>query len=227
MRMLIVEDDPKLQDQLSALFRRTGWVVDSALDGREGQYLGDEFPVDIAIVDLGLPDTSGMELIRNWREEGHDFPILVLTARSDWQDKVEGLEVGADDYVTKPFQQEELVARVGALVRRAAGRSSDLVDYGSVQIDFATRRVMCEGEPLELTSYEFNTLEYLASHPGKVISKSELTDHLYAQDHDRNSNVIEVFVGRLRRKLDPDGTLQPILTVRGAGYRFTLESRDA
>jgi len=226
MRMLIVEDDPQLQDQLSALFRRGGWVVDSAPNGREGQYIGDEFPIDIAIVDLGLPDLSGMELIRGWREAGYDFPILVLTARSDWQDKVEGLEAGADDYVTKPFQQEEVVARVGALLRRASGRSSDLVDYGPVQIDFATRRVLRAGEALELTSYEYNTLEYLARHPGKVVSKSELTDHLYAQDHERDSNVIEVFIGRLRRKLDPDGTVQPILTVRGAGYRFTLESID-
>jgi len=226
MRMLIVEDDPALQEQLSALFRRDGWVVDSAPNGREGQYIGDEFPVDIAIVDLGLPDLSGMQLIRGWREAGHDFPILVLTARSDWQDKVEGLEAGADDFVTKPFRPEEVVARVGALIRRAAGRSRDLVDYGPVRIDFATRRVLREGVPLELTNYEYNTLEYLASHPGKVISKTELTEHLYAQDHERDSNVIEVFIGRLRRKLDPDGTLQPILTVRGAGYRFTLESPD-
>jgi len=226
MRMLIVEDDPKLQDQLSALFRRDGWVVDNAANGREGQYFGAEFPVDIAIVDLGLPDLSGMQLIRGWREAGYDFPILVLTARSDWQDKVEGLEAGADDFVTKPFRQEEVVARVGALIRRAAGRSRDLVDYGPVRIDFATRSVLREGVPLELTNYEYNTLEYLASNPGKVISKGELTEHLYAQDHERDSNVIEVFIGRLRRKLDPDGTLQPIITVRGAGYRFTLESRD-
>jgi len=225
--MLIVEDDPQLQDQLGALFRRNGWVVDNAPNGREGQYIGTEFPVDVAIVDLGLPDLSGMQLIRGWREAGHDFPILVLTARSDWQDKVEGLEAGADDYVTKPFQPEEVVARVGALLRRAAGRGSDLVDYGPVQIDFASRRVMRDGEPLELTHYEYNTLEYLASHPGKVVSKGELTDHLYAQDHERDSNVIEVFIGRLRRKLDPDGTLQPIHTVRGAGYRFALASPDA
>jgi two-component system response regulator PhoP len=168
-----------------------------------------------------------MQLIRGWREAGRDFPILVLTARGDWRDKVEGLEAGADDYVTKPFRQEEVVARVSALLRRAAGRGSDLADYGPVQIDFATRRVLRDGEPLELTHYEYNTLEYLASHPGKVVSKSELTDHLYAQDHERDSNVIEVFIGRLRRKLDPDGTLQPILTVRGAGYRFTLASPDA
>ncbi len=223
MRMLIVEDDPQLQRQLRALFADRGWVVDTAPDGREGRYLGSEFPFDIAIVDLGLPDISGMELIRGWREDGLDFPILVLTARTDWRDKVEGLEAGADDYVTKPFQPEEVAARVSALLRRAAGRSSDIVDYGPVQIDFAGRRVLREGVALELTSYEYNTLEYLASRPGEVISKSELTEHLYAQDHERDSNVIEVFVGRLRRKLDPAGSLQPILTVRGAGYRFALE----
>jgi two-component system response regulator PhoP len=224
--MLIVEDDPTLQEQLGSLFRRSGWVVDIAARGSEGAYFGSEFPIDIAIVDLGLPDISGMELIRSWRKAGHEFPILVLTARSDWQDKVEGLESGADDYVTKPYQPEEVVARVSALIRRAAGRSSDLVDYGPVQIDFGSRRVLRKGEALELTSYEYNTLEYLASHPGKVISKSELTDHLYSEDHERDSNVIEVFIGRLRRKLDPDGTLLPILTVRGAGYRFTLDSQD-
>lgn len=227
MRMLIVEDDPQLQEQLSSLFSSAGWVVDRAADGREGHYLGSEYPTDIAIVDLGLPDISGMDLIRGWREAGMDFPILVLTARGDWRDKVEGLEAGADDYVTKPFQQEEVVARVGALIRRASGRGSDRVNYGALQIDFASRNVLREGEPLELTSYEFNTLEYLASRPGQVISKAELTEHLYAQDHERDSNVIEVFVGRLRRKLDPQGTLQPIHTVRGAGYRFALDAEDA
>ncbi|MFV8816529.1 response regulator transcription factor [Haliea sp. E17] len=226
MRMLIVEDDLQLQEQLRSLFQRNGWVVDCAPDGREARYLGSEFPVDIAIVDLGLPDISGIQLVRGWREAGLEFPILVLTARSDWRDKVEGLEAGADDYVTKPFQPEEVVARVGALLRRAAGRSSDVVNYGPVQIDFASRNVLREGAALDLTSYEFNTLEYLASRPGQVISKTELTEHLYAQDHERDSNVIEVFIGRLRRKLDPDGELQPIATVRGAGYRFTLQALD-
>ncbi len=225
--MLIVEDDTRLREQLGALFRGSGWVVDSAADGREGEYLGSEFPVDAAIVDLGLPDIAGIELIRRWRAAGRDFPILILTARSDWRDKVEGLEAGADDYVTKPFQPEEVSARIAALLRRAAGRSRDLLDYGSVQIDFASRRVLREGKALELTSYEFNTLEYLASRPGQVISKSELTEHLYEQDHERDSNVIEVFIGRLRRKLDPEGSLQPIVTVRGAGYRFALESRQS
>ncbi|MFV0277553.1 MAG: response regulator [Parahaliea sp.] len=223
MRMLIVEDGPQLRAQLGALFQGSGWVVELAPDGREGAYLGSEFPPDLAIVDLGLPDTPGIELIRSWRKAGLDFPILILTARSDWRDKVEGLEAGADDYVTKPFHPEDVTARVAALLRRAAGRSTDLVDYGALQIDFAERRVVLDGRVLELTSFEYNTLEYLASRPGQVISKTELTEHLYAQDHERDSNVIEVFVGRLRRKLDPDQQLQAIQTVRGAGYRFALQ----
>jgi two-component system, OmpR family, response regulator PhoP len=153
--------------------------------------------------------------------------VLILTARGDWRDKVEGLEAGADDYVTKPFHLEEVTARVAALLRRVAGRATAAVDFGEIRIDFSARRVLRAGEPLELTSFEYNTLEYLASRPGEVISKAELTEHLYAEDHDRDSNVIEVFIGRLRRKLDPDQTLRPIETARGAGYRFTLQPIDA
>jgi len=220
--MLIVEDDPHLRERLGELFRGGGWVVEMAPDGCEGRYLGREVPCDLAIVDLGLPDLPGIEVIRSWRQAGLDFPVLILTARGDWRDKVEGLEAGADDYVTKPFHPEEVAARVNALQRRATGRSRDLVDFGPVQIDFAARRVLREGQALELTSFEYNTLEYLASRPGQVVSKTELTEHLYAQDHERDSNVIEVFIGRLRRKLDPDQDLLPIETVRGAGYRFTL-----
>jgi len=220
--MLIVEDDGQLREQLGAWFRDAGWAVALAPDGREGRYYGAEFPCDIAIVDLGLPDIPGIELIRGWREAGLAFPVLILTARGDWRDKVEGLESGADDYVTKPFHPEEVAARVAALVRRAAGRASAIADFGRIQIDFSARRVLRDGVPLELTSYEYNTLEYLASHAGEVISKSRLTEHLYEDDQERDSNVIEVFVGRLRRKLDPEQTLQPIETVRGAGYRFML-----
>ncbi len=221
MRMVIVEDDPRLGEQLAAQFRAAGWAVDLAANGTEGRYYGGEFGCDLAIVDLGLPDISGLELVRAWRAAGLAFPILILTARSDWQDKVLGLEAGADDYVTKPFHPEEIGARVAALLRRAAGRASNVADYGPIQIDFQARRVLRAGEVLDLTSYEYNTLEYLAHHPGQVISKAELTEHLYAQDHERDSNVIEVFIGRLRRKLDPHQELLPIETVRGAGYRFS------
>ena len=225
--MLIVEDDPQLREQLGASFRDAGWAVELAPDGREGRYYGSEYPYDIAIVDLGLPDIPGMELIRQWRAAGLAFPVLILTARGDWRDKVEGLEAGADDYVTKPFHLEEVTARVSALLRRAAGRATAVVDFGAIRIDFSARRVLRAGAPLELTSFEYNTLEYLASRPGEVVSKAELTEHLYAEDHDRDSNVIEVFIGRLRRKLDPDQTLRPIETARGAGYRFTLLPVDA
>jgi two-component system response regulator PhoP len=223
VRMLIVEDDRQLREQLGAAFRDAGWAVELAANGREGRYFGMEYPCDIAIVDLGLPDIPGVELIREWRAQGIALPVLILTARSDWRDKVQGLEAGADDYVTKPFHIEEVAARVAALLRRAAGRATAVVNFGAIQMDFNARQVLRNGEPLELTSFEYNTLEYLASRPGDVISKAELTEHLYAQDHDRDSNVIEVFIGRLRRKLDPDQTLQPIDTVRGAGYRFVLK----
>ena len=221
--MLVVEDDALLRGQLVARFRAGGWVVEEAADGREARFLGEEYPFDIAIVDLGLPGLAGIELIRAWRGAGRLFPVLVLTARADWRDKVEGLEAGADDYVTKPFQPEEVEARINALMRRAAGRATAAVRYGPITIDFGARQVLREGEPLALTSYEYNTLEYLAHRAGQVVSKAELTDHLYAQDFDRDSNVIEVFVGRLRKKLDPEGVLKPIATVRGAGYRFVLE----
>lgn len=223
MRMLIVEDDDKLREQLSGYFSDRGWVVAEASEGREALYQGSEYPFDLAIVDLGLPRISGLEVIRQWREAGREFPVLVLTARGDWQDKVEGLEAGADDYVTKPFHLEEVQARVHALQRRAGGRSRPAVTYGPIRLDFSARRVQRHGVDLDLTAFEYNTLEYLVHRAGEVVSKAELTEHLYDQDFDRDSNVIEVFVGRLRRKLDPDSSLKPIQTVRGAGYRFALE----
>ena len=225
MRMLIVEDEVRLRLQLARHFSDLGWVVEEAADGAEALFMGKEHPYDLAIVDLGLPAMSGIELIRNWRASEREFPVLVLTARSDWQDKVEALEVGADDYVTKPFYLEEIQARVNALQRRVAGRSQSLADYGSILIDFRARAVLREGEPLDLTSFEYNTLEYLVHRSGEVISKTELTEHLYDQHFDRDSNVIEVFIGRLRKKLDPQNELKPIKTVRGAGYRFSLEPR--
>lgn len=226
MRMLVVEDDAHLRLQVAEHFSKAGWVVEEAADGEEARYLGDENPYDMAIVDLGLPGISGIELIQGWRSQQSAFPILILTARGDWRDKVEGLEAGADDYVTKPFFLEEIEARVHALLRRSGGRAQAAVCYGPVTVDFSARQVTVDSQAIELTAFEYNTLEYLIHRKGKVVSKTELTGHLYDQDFDRDSNVIEVFVGRLRKKLDPGNSLKPIATVRGAGYRFTLEADE-
>jgi two-component system response regulator PhoP len=223
MRMLVVEDDAHLRLQVARHFTKAGWVVEEAADGEEARFLGGEHPYDLAIVDLGLPGISGIELIQGWRTTQRSFPILILTARGDWRDKVEGLEAGADDYVTKPFFLEEIEARVNALVRRSGGRVQSAVCFGPLSVDFSSRQVQVEGAEIELTAYEYNTLEYLMHRKGEVVSKAELTGHLYDQDFDRDSNVIEVFVGRLRKKLDPKNGYKPIATVRGAGYRFTLE----
>lgn len=222
MRLLVVEDDQRLRQRLREHFQQAGWVVDEAADGKEASYLAGEYPADVAIVDLGLPDVSGVDLIREWRRDGLSLPVLVLTARADWQDKVGGLEAGADDYVTKPFYLEEVEARIQALLRRVEGRRSPVAEYGPLRIDFGARRVFHGDDEVALTSYEYNTLAYLAHRGPDVVSRTELVDHLYDRDSDRDSNVIEVFVGRLRRKLDADGELNPIETVRGAGYRFTL-----
>ena len=223
MRLLIVEDEAALRTQLADGLNRRGFAVDAAADGREGLFQGREYPYDLAIIDLGLPELSGTELIAQLRSAGRSYPILILTARGDWQDKVAGLEAGADDYLTKPFHFEELCARVNALLRRAAGHASPVLQFGPLRIDTRSRSADLGQLALELTDYEYRTLEYLALHAGRAISKTELTEHLYDQDFDRDSNVIEVFVGRLRRKLDPAGTLKPIATLRGRGYRFDLE----
>jgi len=226
MRILIVEDDTDLREGLAAQLRKAGFVVDVSADGREGLYFGEEFPLDLAIIDLGLPEISGLDLIRKLRESGKNFPILVLTARSDWQDKVEGLEAGADDYLTKPFHAEELVARVNALIRRSGGHASPEVQFGPVRIDLSAQRVYLDGGEVDLTTFEFKVLQYLVMHPDQVVTKSELAEHIYEEDAERDSNVIEVFVGRLRRKLDPDGVLNPIETLRGRGYRLALEPHN-
>lgn len=223
MRVLVVEDEPRLGEQLLAQLKTQQFAADLAPNGREALYLTAEWDYDLAIVDLGLPDLSGIELIRKLRADQHRYPILILTARSDWQDKVEGLEAGADDYLTKPFHEQELQARLNALLRRSAGHASPVLRYGPIELDSAAKQVRLDQQPVELTAYEYATLEYLVHKAGKVISKTELTEHLYDQDFDRDSNVIEVFVTRLRRKLDPDGTLKPITTERGRGYRFVLE----
>ena len=223
MRVLVLEDEPVLREMLARRLREAGLVVDTAADGVEGEYAGREFPIDLAVVDLGLPGKSGLDVIRAWRAAGSAFPILVLTARDRWQEKVEALQAGADDYVTKPFQFEEVHARMQALLRRAGGWSQPVLRSGPLQLDPRAQQVTVEGQPVELTAFEYRLLEYLMLHAGQVVSKSELTDKLYEQDYDRDSNVIEVFVGRLRRKLDPDGRFQPIETLRGRGYRMTRE----
>jgi len=223
MRVLVLEDEPVLREMLARRLRETGLVVDTAADGVEGEYAGREFPIDLAVVDLGLPGKSGLEVIRAWRAAGSAFPILVLTARDRWQEKVEALQAGADDYVTKPFQFEEVHARLQALLRRAGGWSQPVLRSGPLELDPRAQQVTVEGQPVELTAFEYRLLEYLMLHAGQVVSKSELTDKLYEQDYDRDSNVIEVFVGRLRRKLDPDGRFLPIETLRGRGYRMTRE----
>lgn len=222
MRVLLIEDDPRLVESLSAQLREAGFAVDVSTDGIEGLYVGEEFPVDLAIIDLGLPELSGLEVIRRLRKRGRDFPILVLTARSDWQDKVQGLEAGADDYVTKPFQFEELMARINALMRRAGGHAQPEVKLGPVTVDLSAQRVFRDGAEIELTTYEYKVLNYLVMHPDEVVTKTQLSEHIYEEDADRDSNVIEVFIGRLRRKLDPDGTLNPIDTLRGRGYRLAI-----
>ncbi len=223
MRVLIVEDEPLLLAQLAARLHAQGYVVDSAGDGETGVYLGKEYPIDVAVVDLGLPDISGIEVIRRWRQTGRRFPILILTARGRWQDKVEGLEVGADDYLVKPFHMEELLARLRAIVRRSEGWTQAVLTCAPVALDTGTQAVTVDGLPVELTAYEYKLLEYLMLHAGEVVSKTELTEHLYEDDSDRDSNVLEVLVGRLRRKLDPRRVLPPIETLRGRGYRFRLQ----
>jgi len=223
VRILVIEDEPTVREALVGRLRRAGFVVDAAADGVEGEDAGREFPIDVALVDLGLPGKSGLEVIRAWRQAGLSFPILILTARDRWQEKVEALQAGADDYVTKPFQFEEVEARLQALLRRAGGWSQPVLRAGPLELDPRSQQVRVADRDVELTAFEYRLLEYLMMHAGEVVSKSDLTDKLYEQDFDRDSNVIEVFVGRLRRKLDPEGTLQPIETLRGRGYRL---SRD-
>ena len=227
MRVLVVEDETALRNQLVTRLQTERYAVDAAADGRDALYMGNEYPVDVAVVDIGLPDISGIEVIRGWRHAGRTFPVLILTARGRWQEKVEGLEAGADDYVVKPFHVEELLARLRALVRRSAGWTDSVLHCGPIELDTARQTVAVNDEAVELTAYEYKVIEYLMLNAGRVISKSELTEHLYAEDFDRDSNVLEVLVGRLRRKLDPGRTLNPIETLRGRGYRFRLDRRAA
>ena len=223
MRLLVIEDDDTLRESLAAQLADAGYAVEKAADGREGLYFAMEYPVDLAIIDLGLPEVSGLDIIREAREKGKTYPILILTARDRWQDKVDGLSAGADDYVVKPFHFEEVGARVHALLRRSGGWASSVMTAGPVTLDMARQEVRVSDAPVELTSFEYKIIEYLMLRAGQVISKTELTERLYDQDFERDSNVIEVFIGRLRKKLDPENALKPIETLRGRGYRFALE----
>lgn len=222
MRILIVEDQETLREQLAERLRSEGFAVDATGSGEEGEYLGLEYPVDAAIVDLGLPDRPGSSLIESWRKHGKSFPVLILTARGRWEDKVAGLELGADDYLVKPFHNEELLARLRALLRRAAGWTQSNIRCGPVEMELGAKRVLLNSEPVELTALEYKVLEFIMLRSGDVLSKSELTEHLYEDDAERDSNVLEVIIGRLRKKLDPDRELNPIETIRGQGYRFRL-----
>ena len=222
MRLLLVEDDAALRLGLARRLEADGYRVDQATDGEDGLFQAREYPVDLAIVDLGLPKLSGLDVVKGLRADGRAIPILILTARGSWQDKVVGLEAGADDYLVKPFEYPELLARIKALLRRSLKATSDVLTLGAIAIDFSAQSARLDGTAIELTNFEFRLLEFLVRERARVVSKQELSDYLYPHDEDRDSNVLEVLIGRLRRKLDPDGTLTPIETLRGRGYRFTL-----
>ena len=222
MRVLLIEDDAALRLGLARQLEADGYRVDHAADGEDGLFQAQEFPVDLVIVDLGLPKLSGIDVVKRLRGEGRTLPILILTARGSWQDKVVGLEAGADDYLVKPFEYPELAARVKALLRRSLKAASDVLVLGPLAIDFSAQSVKRNSTVVELTTFEYRLLEFLVRERARVVSKQELADYLYPHDEDRDSNVLEVLMGRLRRKLDPDGTLAPIETLRGRGYRLTL-----
>ena len=216
MRILLVEDDGTLRAQLRAALVDAAYVVDEADNGRDAHFLGDTEAFDAVVLDLGLPQLDGLSVLRRWRDAGRSMPVLILTARDAWNEKVGGIDAGADDYLSKPFHMEELLARLRALIRRASGQASPVLRCGPVTLDTRSGRVTVDGQPVALTGHEYKVLDYLMHRPGTVVSRTELTEHIYAQDHDRDSNTIEVFVGRLRKKLSTD----LIETVRGLGYRL-------
>lgn len=222
MRILVVEDDETLQMQLHRALEAQGYAVDACGDGEEGWFQGDTEPYDAVVLDLGLPTMDGISVLKRWRSVGRSMPVLVLTARSTWQEKVDGMDAGADDYLAKPFRIEELLARLRALIRRSNGQANPELRCGPVRLDTRTGQVSVEGVPVSLTGHEYRVLSYLMHHPGKVVSRTELTEHLYAQDFDRDSNTIEVFIGRLRKKLGGD----IIKTQRGMGYRIDPEEGE-
>ena len=219
MRLLVVEDDPNLQKQIQEALDDAGYIVDAAKDGEEGHYLGDTEPYDAIILDLGLPKIDGLTVLEKWRNSKKKFPVLILTARDRWSEKVSGFDAGADDYLTKPFQMEELLARLRALIRRSAGHATSDIEFGPLKLETKSNKVYVDGKKLKLTSHEYKIIEYFLHHQEKVISRTELTEHIYDQDFDRDSNTIEVFIGRLRKKLG----LDIIKTERGYGYRLSLE----
>jgi two-component system OmpR family response regulator len=217
MRLLLVEDEPVLRAQLRSSLQEAGYTVDEAADGREAHFLGDTGSFDAVILDLGLPVMDGLTVLKRWRDAGRSMPVLILTARDNWHEKVAGIDAGADDYLTKPFHMEELLARLRALIRRASGLASPVLQCGALMLDTRSSRATLGGQPVTLTSHEYKVLDYLMHRQGSVVSRSELIEHIYAQDHDRESNTIEVFIGRLRRKL-PGVNIE---TARGLGYRLT------
>lgn len=226
MRALVVEDDNTLREQIVEELRTQGYAIDETGDGQDGLYLATEMPLDIAIIDLGLPGTSGIEIIKQVRAKQLSYPILILTARTRWQDKVEGLEAGADDYLAKPFHMEELMARLRAILRRSSGWSESVLRFGRLELDTRAQQVSVDENQVDLTAYEYKLLAYLALHAGEVISKAHLLDHLYDEETDRDPNILEVFIRRLRNKLDPAKDLNPIETLRGRGYRLALARAD-
>ena len=226
MRILVIEDETGLQADIRQRLETEGYIVDTSGEGNEGLYFATEYPLDAAIIDIGLPGISGIEIIQRLRDQGDTLPVLILTARSRWQEKVEGLEAGADDYLVKPFQMEELLARLKALLRRATGTPTTELRCGAVALNLGTQQVLLNGQVLDVTAFEYRMLEFLMRHSSEAVSKAKLADYLYPHDDDRDSNVIEVIIGRLRKKLDPNGSLQPIETLRNRGYRFTLCDGD-
>ncbi len=219
MRILVVEDDRQIARQVEFALTKAGYAVDLAHDGEEGHFLGDTEPYDAVVLDLGLPMMDGLTVLRNWRSDGHTMPVLILTARSTWRDTVAGLREGADDYLKKPFEMEEMLARIEALIRRSSGHANPVLSCGPIELDTGTGRLTFENMPVELTALEFRTISYLMHHQGDVISKTELTEHIYGQDFDRDSNVIEVLINRLRKKLSPE----IIKTRRGLGYQLVVQ----
>ena len=224
MRLLLVEDDPKLGPRLRQDLRHAGYAVDLTDNGIDGEFQGSEEPYDAVILDLGLPGRSGLEVLSNWRKAGNALPVIVLTARDAWHERVDGLKAGADDYLGKPFHLEELLARLDALLRRSQERTATELSAAGITLDEEQQRItLADGSEQELTGTEFRLLRYFMVNAGKILSKSRLTEHVYEGDSDRDSNVIEVFIGRLRRKIDPDGGFNPIETLRGRGYRLNKQ----
>ncbi len=224
MKILIIEDDEALRTLLKSHLEAADFQVEVSGDGEDGLYRAQEYNFDLAIIDIGLPKMSGMEVIQQLRQQQKDIPILILTARSSWQDKVHGLNAGADDYLVKPFQTEELIARLHAMLRRSAGFAQSKIEYGPINLNLQTQAICVNSKEIQLTAFEYKLAEYFLTHAGKILSKSLLMDYLYDDSEERDSNVIEVIMGRLRNKLDPDNTLKPIETLRGRGYRFVIKA---